>query len=158
MKKDRVIELVHDFFKEIDWKYDYNEKKTIFYSGISMGNVIGNLRIIVSVRDRHYKVYAIMANKSDDDHISKVSEYLHRVNYDLNNGNFELDYRDGEVRYKMYVEFQGVEFGKRIIENSIILPILMFDKYGKGLIKAMVGSDSPACLVEEAEDPTDSQD
>lgn len=155
MKKDRVIELIHGFFKEIDWKYDYDEEKTTFHSGISMGNVIGNLSIVIYVRERYYKVYAILSNKADEEHLAEVAEYLHGANYDLNNGNFELDYRDGEVRYKVFTEFQGIEFSKRVVENSIIIPILMFDKYGKSLIKAMVGNDTPEKLLKEAEEDND---
>ena len=155
MKKDRVIEMIHDFFKEINWQYDYDESKNIFHSGISMGNVIGNLRIVIYVRERYYKVYAILSSKSDNEHIVSIAEYLHRANYDLNNGNFELDYNDGEIRYKMLVPFQGIEFSKRIVDESIIVPIMMFNRYGKGLIKLMVGSGSPKELIEEAETPSD---
>lgn len=151
MKKEKTIELIHDFFKENNWKYDYDAENSTFYSAVSMGNVIGHLQIRIFVRDRYYKAYTILANKSDADHIAAVAEYLHRANYDLNNGNFELNYRDGEVRYKAFVEFQGAEFGKSTVEKSIIIPILMFDKYGKNLIKVMLGDGSPEKLLNEAE-------
>ena len=151
MKREKTIELIHDFFRGNDWKYDYDQENAVFYAIISMDNIIGNLRLRIVVRDRYYKVYAILANKSDMDHIEKVAEYLHRANYDLNNGNFELNYRDGEVRYKTFVEFLGVEFTGTTVEKSILIPIIMFDRYGKNLMKVMLGDDSLEELLNEAE-------
>jgi len=151
MKKDKVLEMLRAFFVEHEWKYRFDSEKMLLESGVSMESVIGKLQLAILLRERHYKVIAILANQSDEEHIKDVAEYLHRANYGLDKGNFELDYEDGEIRYKMLVDFHGIELSKRVIEESILIPILMFEKYGCGLIKMMVGSGNPKMMIDEVE-------
>lgn len=151
MKKETVIDLIHNFFEEIQWKYRYDEERSVFLMGVSTDGIIGNIRMAIFVKEHHYRVYASLHNKAEKDNINAVAEYLHRANYGLNNGNFELDYHDGEVRYKIFVRFKGIDLSKDIIKESIVLPPIMFDKYGKNLIKLMLGEGSPKELIEEAE-------
>ena len=151
MKREKVIKSIKDFFDNLDWKYDYNKDTGIFTSGINMGNVIGSIKLVIMLREHHYKVAACLNSKVESEHIAEVAEYLHRANFGMNNGNFELDYRDGEIRYKTFTYFKGIELSNRIIEDSIALPILMFDKYGKNLMMLMLGEGVPKNLIEEAE-------
>lgn len=155
MKKENVIKSISTFFDNLEWKYAYNEEECIFCSGVNMGNIIGNIKILIIIRDYHYKVIASLNSRVELEHMNEVAEYLHRVNYGMNNGNFELDYHDGDVRYKTFITFRGIELSKRIIEDSIAIPLLMFDKYGKSLMKLMLGEGVPAELVAAAENSED---
>ena len=59
-----------------------------------------------------------------------MAEYLHRANYGLRVGNFELDYDDGEIRYKTYIDADFTEITDKTIMMSIFIPGDMFNKYG----------------------------
>ena len=149
-----TIEGIKHFFEKWDWKYDYTEKNenhAVFSSGVSMNNAIGNLRIFIVVHKNYYTVNTILNNVVEEKYYNQVSEYLHRANFGLNNGNFEFDFEDGEVRYKTYVNFDGVELSDSIIEDSILVPVFMFDKYGKNLLRLMLGDGDPKKLIEAAE-------
>ena len=149
-----TIEGIKHFFEKWDWKYTYKEKNenhTIFSSGVNMNNALGNLRIFIVVRKDYYIVNTILNNVVEEKYYNQVSEYLHRANYGLNNGNFEFDYEDGEIRYKTYVNFDGVELSDSIIEDSILVPVFMFDKYGKNLLRLMLGDGNPKELIIDAE-------
>lgn len=157
MKKETVIKMIDSFFTDIEWKHEYDEKRSTYSFGIDMGDAIGSLKFIMPIRDRHYKVICVLNSKVEQTKLQTVAEYLHRANFGLNNGNFELDYNDGEVRYKIFVDFWGIELNKRIIEDSIFMPILMFKRYGKNMIKLMVGEGNPADLIDEAESLDDEE-
>ena len=43
MKK--IIDEIKTFFKNNNWKYEYNKEDNIFISGLDMGNVLGNVRM-----------------------------------------------------------------------------------------------------------------
>lgn len=148
---EKVIELIKEFFKASDWKYKYNEKKKMFLFGVNMNGVLGRLRMCIFLRDESYIVYAILSNTPEEGCYGKVAEYLHRVNYGMRNGNFEFDYRDGEIRYKTYVNFEGSELSPDIITESILVPVFMVDLYGKNLMRIMLGDGDPAELVKEVE-------
>lgn len=151
MKKDKVLQIINSFFDEVSWKYKFDEDRSIYTSGINMDSVIGNVHIFIFVKERHYKVSVSLSNKVEPEYLHSVAEYLHRANFGLNNGNFELDYNDGEVRYKSYVFFQGIELTKRIVEDSILIPLMMYMKYGKNMMKLMLGEGNPKELIEEVE-------
>lgn len=151
MRKDKAMQLISSFFEETSLKYTFDEERSLYVSGIDMDSIIGQLKIVVFVRERHYKVSILLRNKVEPAYLHNVAEYLHRVNFGLNNGNFELDYDDGEVRYKSFVNFHGIELTKRIVEDSIVIPLMMYMQYGKNLMKLMIGEGNPKELVEEAE-------
>ncbi len=157
MKRNKVIQLIKSVFDEASWKYKFDEERSVYISGINMDSIIGNVRIAIYVREKHYKVSVSLPNKVESAYLHSVAEYLHRANFGLNNGNFELDYNDGEVRYKSYVFFQGVELTKRVVEDSILIPLMMYMRYGKNMMKLMLGEGNPKELIEEAENKETSE-
>lgn len=149
---ETVIELIHEFFTKGNWKYTYDKEKKLFLCGVNMNGVLGSLRLFTLVSKDSYVVYAILNSTPEKEHYSEVAEYLHRANYGLRNGNFEFDYRDGEIRYKTFVNFDGIQLSMDIVEESILTPIFMFDQYGKNLIRVMMGDGIPAELIEKVEE------
>lgn len=148
---EQVIKLIKDLFDSEDWKYDFDEEDKVFITGINMNSVLGSLRIHIFVQENSYIVYANLQASAEKDCYEKISEYLHRANYGLRNGNFELNYEDGEIRYKIFVDFEDRELSKDVVARSIFMPIFMFDRYGRGLIKLMLNEGDPKELIEEAE-------
>lgn len=63
-----------------------------------------------------------------------MAEFICRANYGLKNGNFELDMRDGEIRYKSFVDCEGLTPTTEMVRNSIHCPAAMFDRYGDGIV------------------------
>lgn len=146
-----TIRLIKEFFENCKWNYEFVEDNNVFVANMNMGGIIGVLRIFVFVRDTDYCVYTVLNSNAEKKAFARVAEYLHRVNYGTHDGNFELDYRDGEIRYKTYVNFEGITLSPTVIEDSIFVTIFMFEKYGKNLFRAMLGDESIELLVSDAE-------
>lgn len=149
-----TLELIKNFFENGEWKYsckEYDETHVVFSSGINMNNAIGNLRIFVIVRQDYYIVNVLLNSAVEKRYYNQVAEYLHRANYGMNNGNFEFDFENGEIRYKTYVNFEGVQLSDDVVADSILVPIFMFDKYGKNLLRLMLGEANAKELIEETE-------
>ena len=128
-------------------KYEYNNEGEFFAFSINMDNSIGSLRVIIQLMEDRYLVYAILNNRAQKAKISAVSEFLHRVNSGLINGNFELDYVTGEVRYKSFVNAKETSVSGVVIRDSILVPVMMFSKYGDGLLKVMTSNDTPESII-----------
>lgn len=148
---EKTMELIEKFFNNLEWKYAYDSKKSIINTGINMGNALGNIDIYIKLRKSSYSVLVCLNNNVEKKYIQQVSEYLHRVNFGLNNGNFELDFEDGEIRYKTFVSFENIELSEDIIEDSILVPIAMFEKYGINLLRLMLQEADPKELADSAE-------
>ena len=106
-------------------KYEYNNEGEFFAFSINMDNSIGSLRVIIQLMEDRYLVYAILNNRAQKAKISAVSEFLHRVNSGLINGNFELDYVTGEVRYKSFVNAKETSVSGVVIRDSILVPVCL---------------------------------
>ena len=79
-----VIEKIKNFLKKSNWKYSFKEEDNIFILGIDMGNVVGDLEILILVDETYYNVYTILNSKVEEKYYSVVAEFLHRANYGLN--------------------------------------------------------------------------
>lgn len=138
---ENTMKLIEEFFRTQQWKYKTqtleNNKGTLYKFGIHMENLIGDLPMFIHVGKSDYIVLATLHNKVEKDKLPAVAEYLHRANLGLKNGNFEIDYSDGEIRYKTYVNFDNATLSEKIIEDSVMIPVAMFEHYGTGLIQTM---------------------
>lgn len=146
-----AISAIKAFFDEIDWSYSFDEERSLFDTAVTVNNTLGSVNIRIRVKETNYTVYAFLNNKADEQYFPKVAEYLHRANYGMLNGNFEMDFSDGEIRYKTYVNFDDVELSSNVIRSSIFVPVYMIEKYGMNLMKLLLGVGEPAALIEEAE-------
>ena len=152
---NEIVKKIKDFFEKNEWNYLFDEKKSVFNFGLNMGGTLGSLDFYIVVKEDSYTVYAILNNKAELDKINQVAEYLHRANYGLRVGNFELDYDDGEIRYKTYIDADFTEITDKTIMMSIFIPGDMFNKYGKGLLEVMLGEANPKELIDKIENQKD---
>jgi hypothetical protein len=82
---------------------------------------------------------------------SDVAEYLTRANYGLVIGNFEMDYDDGEVRFKTSIDVEGGELTSVMVENVVRTNLVLMDRYFPGLMGVLYGDRDPADAIEEVE-------
>lgn len=150
--KNNMMNKIKTLFENARWKHTFNEEEGTIHTGINMGNFLGQLEILILFDDSLYTVYTILNNRADDHNISKVSEFLHRANFGLKNGNFEIDYEDGEIRYKVSVIYGDIP--DEILFESIGIGPILIEKYAKGILKVMLETDTPEnCIIEcEAEE------
>ncbi len=149
---EKVIQQIKNFFEENDWKYTFNEEKNIFSTELNMNNVLGILRMYIFLRETSYVVSTVLNSSVEEQYYGQISEYLHRANFGMRNGNFEFDYNDGEVRFKTFVNFEDMELSDAVIADSIFVSAAMVDQYGKKLIQLMVSdAETPSDLIEEIE-------
>lgn len=150
-----VIEKIKSFLEKNEWKYQFDEEDNLFVFGLNMENVLGTLKIYLPIKRDNYTVYIILNSKVEEKYYNLAGEFLHRANYGLKNGNFEMDFRDGEVRYKAFVNLKNIDISEEIVEESILVGAAMINRYGKGLLKVMLGEGKPKECIEECEKDDD---
>ncbi len=95
--------------------------------------------------------YAVATFRVPEEVRPAVAEYITRANYGLRIGNFEMDYSDGEVRYKSGVDFEGEPLSKNLIKFSIYPVVQTMDHYMPGLMQVTFGSKTPVEAIQDAE-------
>lgn len=106
---------------------------------------------LIRVELEQFAFYATSTVKVPEQVRVAAAEYLMRANYGLRIGNFELDFSDGEVRYKSSLDFEGDQLTPQLIKNAIYPPVRNMDDYFPGLMKVIFGQMSPVEAIAEIE-------
>ncbi|HWQ11767.1 MAG TPA: YbjN domain-containing protein [Roseiflexaceae bacterium] len=113
----------------------------------------GDLRCYATVRVEleQFIFYAVAGVRVPEERRVAAAEFLTRANYGLRIGNFELDFADGEVRYKSSLDFEGEQLSGNLIRNAIYPAVQVMDQYLPGLLRVAFGGASPAEAIAEIE-------
>ena len=76
-----------------------------------------------------------------------IAEFITRANYGLLIGNFELDFSDGEVRYKTSIDVEGNRLNFDSIQNLVYTNVSIMDEYLPGIIAVVENNVSPEDAV-----------
>lgn len=80
-----------------------------------------------------------------------VAEYLTRANWGLLLGNFEMDYSDGEVRYKTCLQFDQTPLTPALLRPLIMGNVAGMDKYLPGLQGILSQEQTPLEAIHAVE-------
>ncbi len=149
-----IANAIKRFLDDDDWKYAFDESRGLFDFGLNLSCKLSNARYKILVRDNSYTVYAyspLSADAEDKTMLASMAQFLHGANYGLRNGNFELDFNDGEIRYKSFVDCEGSLPSTEIIKNSIYIPASMIKRYSGGIVEIIVNSADPSECLKQCE-------
>ena len=140
-----------EFLQQDGWYPQRMEGRTIyraFFSGKN-GEFPCFAQIVVPLEQ--FVFYCVATVHAPEELRPSVAEYITRANYGLRIGNFELDYSDGEVRYKSSLDFEGVTLTPALIRNTIYPAVTTMDRYLPGLMKVIYGGRTPYEAIAEIE-------
>ena len=150
VENKELIKIICEYF---DNQYvDYEKKEDVILTGFEIDNLLNSINICIYFNEHGVTIYGLVEDYVSENSRNMVMEYITRANYGLRLGNFELDLEDGEIRYKVYTNTKGMtELPQEIVEDAIIVPAMMFDRYGDGLATLMMGFSDPVTEIEKAE-------
>jgi len=148
-----ILDTAAQFFKEDEWPFTQLEGKPILRTGFSGRN--GQWNCFAQAREDQYRFifYSVCPSNVPEPRRQAMAEFLTRANYGLIIGNFELDYSDGEVRYKTSIDVEGDELTSALIKQMVYANVMTFDKYLPGIMKVMYTDVDPTSAVNEIENP-----
>lgn len=150
----KIRELIKTHFDQDEWYYTFDEEEGVFRAKIKLKGRLNRCELTVHIHEDYYVAYSGIAINADEESIPLVAEYLHRANYCLKMGAFEIDYNDGEIRFKVFVDC-GDDCdclpSESIIYRSLEMGGVMFDTYGEGLLDIIFKNVSPIDALAEAE-------
>ncbi len=139
------------FLEENNWNAQHLPDKHVYRLNFQGQNGIMPCYAQIRIEAEQLLFYAMAPIKVEEPVRPAVAEYLTRANYGLYIGNFELDFSDGEVRYKSSLDFEDAELNFELIRNTMYPAMQMMDRYLPGLLKVAFGSKSPEEAIQEIE-------
>ena len=93
----------------------------------------GIFPVLLYAREPYLVCLARYPKEVPDERRLEVAEYLHRANYGLLLGSFEMDYDRGEVRYRTALLSEGEQPAYGVLDRYIQMPAAMLDRYAAGM-------------------------
>ena len=150
-QEDRLLAIVESFLQSDDWNYTRLEDTTILSMGFRGNNGTWTCYARTREQEERFLFYSILSTNVPEHMRMAAAEYLTRANYGMLMGNFEMDFSDGEVRYKTSIDVEGGTLTHKMIENMIYVNVLTMDRYLPGLNRVVYGNTSPAQAIAEIE-------
>ncbi|WP_242457775.1 YbjN domain-containing protein [Pedobacter sp. BS3] len=80
----------------------------------------------------------------------KMLELLNAINYKLFFGNFEMNWEDGEIRFRTSISYKNLNININFIEELIMTNIITMDKSLPSIMERMFGDISIEKAIEHA--------
>lgn len=147
----RGFESVGRFLEEDGWhpqQIGDNFVYRVYFAGQN-----GELACFAQVRVdlEQFLFYVVMPVRAPEERRLEMAEFITRANYGLRIGNFEMDFEDGEVRYKASIDFEGEALTDNLIRGVIYPAVQTMDRYLPGLLTVTYGGKTPEEAVADIE-------
>jgi hypothetical protein len=147
----QAFQTLGDFLTEDEWYPQKLEDRHVYRVGFSGSNGQISCFAQVNIELEQFFFYAVAPVKVPEEHRAAVAEFTTRANYGMRIGNFELDFSDGEVRYKSSLDFEDATLTPALIKNTIYPAVRTLDQYIPGIMSVVYGGKSPAEAIDEIE-------
>ncbi len=130
----QIFEAVINFFKENNWLFFQMEQEPALQMSFQGEN--GQWMCLVKVREEQEQLifYSISPVKVPENKRLVMAEFLSRANFGLSIGNFELNFADGQIRYKTSIAAKGNGVNSALIGQLIFANLLTMDEYLPGIM------------------------
>ena len=149
----RSLQAVAAFFTEDGWSFEQMPERPIlrlpFQGKGGRWNCYAQIRVTREVEQILF--YSVLPLNVPVEKRSAIAEFITRANYGMALGNFELDFNDGEVRYKTSIDVTDQDIAANLLRPLIYTNVLMMDKYMSGLIAVVYADVPPAEAVKQIE-------
>ncbi|MEH2439320.1 YbjN domain-containing protein [Nostoc sp.] len=146
-----ILEEILKFFTEDDWNFTKLQGESILQLPFQGINGRWNCYAKAREENKQFVFYSLCPITVPENRKQAVAEFLTRANYGLMIGNFELDFSDGEIRYKTSIDIVGDRLSFALIKNLVYTNVTMMDEYLPGIIFVIDGDASPKEAITKIE-------
>ena len=151
-----IVNRIEMFLDENKWKYSFDEEAGVFRLGIhiSEGCMLDSVSVFLAVKETSictYALFPINADYQDAEMMARLSEFICRSNWNLKQGCLEVDYEDGELRYRCFIDCECTIPSDEVIANSILCSTAMLENFSYGLIDIIFRNMTAVEAVQDVE-------
>jgi hypothetical protein len=147
----QFFEEIVNFFKEDNWPFVQIEGEPLLQMVFQGDN--GKWTCYAKARDdqEQFVFYSVCPVNAPDSKRLAVAEFLTRANSGMIIGNFEMDFEDGEIRYKTSIDVEGDSLSSALIKRLVYANVMMIDAYLPGIMSVIYGDVEPKDAITQIE-------
>lgn len=145
------LEFVAHFLAQEGWSVEWLGEQTLLRAAYQGNN--GQWLCLAHVRPQLGQVvfYSIAPLHAPEVLRPAVAEFITRANWEMVIGNFEMDYADGEVRFKTSIQLDQTALTAELLRPLIYSNVAVMDQYLPGL-QAVIGlTHTPGAAINAIE-------
>ncbi|MEQ8540322.1 MAG: YbjN domain-containing protein [Coleofasciculus sp. D1-CHI-01] len=150
-----LFQSIVNFFKEDNWSFAQIKGQSALHLAFEGKNGKCDCYAQAREQQKQFVFYSVCPAKVPKPKRRAVGEFLSRANYGMIIGNFELNFDDGEVRYKTSIDVKNNDISSEIIKQLVYTNVMMMDQYLPGITSVISGKMSPAEAIAQIEAKTD---
>jgi hypothetical protein len=147
----QFFEEIVNFFKEDNWPFVQIQRESVLQMVFQGEN--GKWTCYAKARDdqEQFVFYSVCPVNPPDSKRLAVAEFLTRANSGMIIGNFEMDFEDGEIRYKTSIDVEGDSLSSALIKRLVYANVMMMDAYLPGIMSVIYGDVEPKDAIAQIE-------
>lgn len=140
----RAFETLKNYLAKNAWNVEpFNDRYVLKSTCLGAGG-ISSCFFEVWADLEQFIFYIIVPMTVPKEKLPKAAEYISRVNSGMRIGNFEIDFDNGDVRFKSSINFRNQTLTDELIHGVIEPALDAFNNYFPGLINVIMDLDTPA--------------
>jgi hypothetical protein len=149
-----LLSMVQEFFQQDGWDFQLFNRENVLKLAFQGKHDRWTCYAQTNEEHQHILFYSIFPEKASTKKRRAIAEFLTRANYGMTIGNFELDFNDGEIRYKTSIDVEGDRLTPALIKRLVYTNVAMMDEYLPGIQAVLAGATPEAALQQIEQEPT----
>jgi hypothetical protein len=146
-----LFDTMLEFFDEDGWVFKEIEHRRVLALGIEGKNGRFDCYMIAREEEKQLSVYSVFPVKVPDHKRYSIATFLTMINYGIVIGNFEMNFYDGEIRYKTSLDVEGDRLSSTLVKHLVYSNVTSMDKYLPGIMSVIFGNLSPEEVISRVE-------
>ena len=151
MSDTPLFDAMVDFFKTDDWPYIQLADRPVLSMNFDGKNAKWTCFAQAREEQRQFIFYSVCPVNAPAEKRPALAEFITRANYGLIIGNFELDFEDGEIRYKTSLDAEDLALNATVFKNLVYANVSMMDQYLPGIMSILYSEISPREMIDQIE-------
>jgi len=145
-----AIESFVEFFEKQGWSYRLDGDKPVIHTGFNGNNGIWQCVAIAGPQDLYLMFLSLLPCKAVSGRRAACAELLTRINYGLTQGCFEMDFEDGEIRFRTSIPLASDAGSLELVEHLVFSNLCTVDRFFGAIMKMLYAEVSPKTALKPA--------
>jgi hypothetical protein len=146
-----LLETVRKTMEVDEWPVHQLPGRHILSSTVSTDSCEWSVFAATFEEDKQVAVYSVIPFTVPEDRRLAAAEVITRANYGLRLGNFEMDFADGELRFKTSIDVEGGTLAEAQVRSLLYANVSVTEKYLPSISAVVQSHVTPADAIAQIE-------
>ncbi len=147
LPSEPLLATVRRFFEDAEWEYQQDAELPLLALNAVGDNGSWYCYVFVQEELGRIAFFSRCRQPTPETARAAMAEFLTRANFGMAIGNFEMDYGDGEVRFKTSIDVSQDRLSAGLLAPLVWINVATMDRYLPGILDVLAGGSVEAALA-----------